>query len=314
MSLVTPENVAQKPGWTVTPLGRILRPVKMRPARPLPPATEVRVKKPGEGEVKKKKKRVKDPESRARTRTIDMTRWGSVYLKGNFLDMEVIGAGQYGASGPLSIAADLDDAAGASSDSGSEAESGEADVPAELAQKAEPNPVLQPTPSTSVFNSAPASTQTPQSQALPTTSRTSLLAEEKSHNLTLLASLFGGKTDSDWVGREDLWSDVDEDEMIQKRVFERVKGGEIEDGEEEFEIVPIGSDGDEDLQTEDEEEESPLEPMDVDQEAGVNSKLQPVVSSATNEQQQKKPTKLKDLFAPREEEGIRFISVSKDVR
>jgi hypothetical protein len=38
----------------------------MRPARPLPPATEVGVKKLGDGEVKKKGKRVKDPESRAR--------------------------------------------------------------------------------------------------------------------------------------------------------------------------------------------------------------------------------------------------------
>jgi hypothetical protein len=27
---------------------------------------------------------------------------------------------------------------------------------------------------------------------------------------------------------------------MQKKVFEKVKGGEIEDGEEEFEIVPMG--------------------------------------------------------------------------
>jgi hypothetical protein len=62
MSLVTPENIAQRAGWTVTPLGWILRPVKMRPGRSLLPATQVRVKKPSEGEVKKKNKRVKDPE------------------------------------------------------------------------------------------------------------------------------------------------------------------------------------------------------------------------------------------------------------
>jgi hypothetical protein len=68
-------------------------------------------------------------------------------------------------------------------------------------------------------------------------------------------------------------------------VFERVKGAGVEDGEDEFEIVPMGGDGDEDLQTED-DEENPLEPMDVDQEAGVESKLQPV-SSATNQQQPK---------------------------
>jgi hypothetical protein len=194
----------------------------------------VGVKKLGDGEVKKKGKGVKDPQSRARTRTIDMTRRGSVYLKGSFLDMEVVGAGQYGASGPLTGAADLEDAAGASSDSGSEAGSGETDVPAVLAQTAEPDPVSQPTPSTFIFNSAPVSTQAPQPQAPPATSRTSLLVEEKSHNLPLLSSLFGGKADSDWVGRDNLGSDVDEDEMMQKRVFERVKGTEVEDEENDL--------------------------------------------------------------------------------
>jgi hypothetical protein len=44
-------------------------------------------------------------------RTMDMSRRGSVYLKGSFLDMEVVGAGRYNE-------ADLEAASGASSDSG----------------------------------------------------------------------------------------------------------------------------------------------------------------------------------------------------
>ena len=146
-----------------------------------------------------------------------------------------------------------------------------------------------------------------QSRAPPaTTSQTSLLAEEKSHNLSLLASIFGGKTDSDWVGREDLGSDVDEDEIVQKSVFEMRDGGEVEHGEEEFEIVPMDGDEDDDLQFE-EEGENAVESMDVDvnveQEAARKSEVQPL-STTTNQDQQQKQTKLKDLFAPREEEGI----------
>ena len=35
MSLVTPSNVHQRPQWSVTPLGRLIRPMRMRPARPI---------------------------------------------------------------------------------------------------------------------------------------------------------------------------------------------------------------------------------------------------------------------------------------
>ncbi|KAF9039685.1 hypothetical protein BDZ89DRAFT_1213184, partial [Hymenopellis radicata] len=36
MSLVTPENAATRPGWILTSTGRLLRPMRMRPERPLP--------------------------------------------------------------------------------------------------------------------------------------------------------------------------------------------------------------------------------------------------------------------------------------
>ncbi len=95
MSLVTAENVNERPGWKVTPMGRIIRPVRIRPEHPLGEPLEVKkvkrkLKDDGKGddkgeEKKKRKKREKQPDTRARRKTIDPTRWGSVHLKGMFL-------------------------------------------------------------------------------------------------------------------------------------------------------------------------------------------------------------------------------------
>ncbi|KAF8224863.1 hypothetical protein L208DRAFT_1444296 [Tricholoma matsutake] len=301
MSLVTPENVAQRAGWTITPLGRILRPLKIRPVRPLPPTTEMRSQKHGDREDKKKKKRVKDPDCMARRRTIDMTRWGSVHLKGALLDMKVIGPVRHDPIEPRNAVTAM--AAAASDDGRSESESEHAELPEGRAQSSEPraNPDRQPPPPV-LSDSAPASTQMPHPEVPLTGDATSFLAEEKSHALSLLASLFGGKPVSEWVGREDTGSDIDEDEILRTRVFEQAEGG-VDEGEE-FEIVPMEGIGIKQLQIEDDEENA-LEPMAVDvdlvQESQVKTNLQPL-PSATGQRQQQKPTTLKDLFAPREED------------
>ncbi|KAF8120801.1 hypothetical protein EV363DRAFT_1367839 [Boletus edulis] len=77
---------ASTPGWIVTPSGRVVRPMRMRPERPLEPmryeASTSKVKVVN-GKVKK---RVKPPPVRARRRLIDPTKWDSGYLKGVFLD------------------------------------------------------------------------------------------------------------------------------------------------------------------------------------------------------------------------------------
>ena len=90
MSLITPENVHQRPQWRVTPLGRLIRPMRMRPARPLdPPLDPLRTKNvdKGKGKVSKtKKKRLRAPPTRARKQTIDPLRWGSTHLSGIFLE------------------------------------------------------------------------------------------------------------------------------------------------------------------------------------------------------------------------------------
>ncbi|KAH9040313.1 hypothetical protein EDB83DRAFT_2524312 [Lactarius deliciosus] len=87
MSLTTPENTHQRPQWRLTPLGRLIRPMRMRPARPLDPP--LRAKHPdktkGKG-IRAKKVRVRPPPTRARRQTIDPLRWGSTHLSGLFLD------------------------------------------------------------------------------------------------------------------------------------------------------------------------------------------------------------------------------------
>jgi len=100
MSLVTPVHVSGRGGWKVTPMGRLVRPIRMRPDRPLVDAVEnekVRAiktspfngKEGSEEKVgqKKSRKREKRPDTRARRQRIDPTRWGSTHLKGVLLDL-----------------------------------------------------------------------------------------------------------------------------------------------------------------------------------------------------------------------------------
>ncbi|KAH9053242.1 hypothetical protein EDB87DRAFT_1569494 [Lactarius vividus] len=91
MSLTTPENIHQRPQWRLTPLGRLIRPMRMRPAHPLDPP--LRAKNPDKGKgkgkgkgIRAKKRRVRPPPTRARRQTIDPLRWGSTHLSGLFLD------------------------------------------------------------------------------------------------------------------------------------------------------------------------------------------------------------------------------------
>ena len=84
MSLVTKENAHERPGWVVTPLERVVRPMKMKPLRPL---TDMDAKVSKGKEPKKRKGET--AEVRVRRRRIDMLKYGSVHLKGVFVDMVV---------------------------------------------------------------------------------------------------------------------------------------------------------------------------------------------------------------------------------
>ena len=344
MTLVTPVNAAQRPGWKVSALGRITKPVKMRPAHPLPEMVEEKSKvKPGVvkftdvgkplGETeKKKKKRVKDPDSRARRKAIDMTKYGSTHLKGMFLDLEVpMPTNRPARYQDKRYDEDLEDNDGDNS-SGSEAEATSSEPPkvkdkaskrktsiaepvvellesrSKITSPAPPPLVQVPEPVLSPSNkgtSPPVSSKKISSPTPPPLTTSTILSkatlstvsennadiqQEKLQSLNLLNSLFGD-ADDDWVGQEEIDSDID--------VSELVKGDRIlVDENIDFEIVPRNAstknvsraaqpDGESGSEVDDDPQNA--ENMEVDQ--------------ATASVQDSKPKTLKDLFAPREEEG-----------
>lgn len=295
MTLVTSANVKDREGWQVSSLGRITRPVRMRPDRPLPetqqgnpmpPSKKNQVRVGATTGEKKKKKRVKDPDSRARRRMIDMTKWGSTHLKGMFLDMPVHEMKQ----------PKLDDVY----DPAIESEESEDDNDApKVSQSSEQNQILSQTPrSPSVLlltNSADVSTSiNPQSsvgEAPLLLDNSTDLGVEKTQSLNILASLFGDQ-DDDWVRPESVGSDVDVDELTKGDAM-LVDGGEDDDG---IEVVPVDKlDGGmtkiKGLRNEGKNDKNRQETME---------KEDPQVPKMSTKSG---ATKLKDLFAPREEEG-----------
>ena len=284
MSLVTSANVNDRKGWQVSSLGRITRPVKMRPERPLPeiqqeelnPALQkkqVRDVSKTEGEKKeKKKKRLKDPDSRARRKMIDMTKWGSVHLKGMFLDMPALGMKRL----------KLDDAYDPTIESEGNEESGGDDDRIGVPQSSERTLSSQTLPSPPLPTNGLNLLGPSVGQPLPNNNIDPEV--EKTQSLNLLASLFGGDDDN-WVHPESVGSDIDVDELM--------KGDAMlvdDDDDDGIEVVPIDSDmaGTAKRQNE------------VEEENGLETE-NPIAQVAPKSTEHS--TKLKDLFAPREEEG-----------
>ncbi|KAF7310083.1 hypothetical protein MIND_00381600 [Mycena indigotica] len=263
MTLVTPENAVRR-GWKVTEMGRMLRPMKMRPLHPLPPplSVEPQSKKAKQSNVKPKRRR--DPDSRARRRTIDVTRWGSVHLKGLFLE----NAGQlpkpeYSHPKPSLVEE-------------SDTSSSEEDLPTP--------PILKPAVEAAHRIQNPRQMKTIQKRtpappvplavksAHPTT--IDLLAE-KSDTLNILNSLFGRDAEQ-WGGRESVGSDVDEEELL--------KIGGIHSGK-------------------DTEDDIEFVPMNVDNGGLTQQHEADEVPQAAAPREPSRATKLKELFAPRTEDG-----------
>lgn len=288
MSLVTPENAAQRPGWKVSALGRVTRPVKMRPAHPLAePQEEKKAKKHSSGrdkkldEEKKNKKRVKDPDTRARRQVIDMPKYGSTHLKGMFLDLEVTGSSR------RSPPAGVKDVV-SSSDSDSEDE-----VVSLPPVKPPPRPsaVAVAGPSKIQPENSPPKHKEASTESLSVLDESMDVQKEKAQTLSLLNKLFGNDEDDDWVGRESVGSDIDVDELV--------KGDVMlvdEDQDTGFEVVPKSVPGkplyipSHDVEEDDDEEDETDNKMAVD-------------PSPQKKENPSKKTTLKDLFAPREEEG-----------
>ncbi|KAK0457713.1 uncharacterized protein EV420DRAFT_1271268 [Desarmillaria tabescens] len=245
MSLVTPQNAHLRAGWTVTPLGRIMRPMRMRPERPLMPLP----KSSAGGKVSKRRK---IPLVRARRTTIDMRRWEGAHLTGAFLEGGV----------PLEevdIAEDedLEEQQNAARDTSSEEDSRNV--------------------SASSMDMPPSSAVQKMRATAPSGSESSPdahfdLTAEKQETLGLLQSLFGDSNNvKEWGGAESIASDIDLDEQ---RVLEG-------DGEADYEVVPL------DTSLEKPRDSSPVgEPMNEVEATTTTTKA-----------------KLKDLFAPRADEG-----------
>lgn len=318
MTLVSFENAAARPGWKVSPLGRITRPIKMRPAHPLPEIQEPKVPKAKkttavEGE-KKKKKRLKDPDTRARRRAIGMTKWGSTHLKGVFLDLEVpTGTKKNELEPPLP---------GNESDSDTGSETSDKEVatnpmppPVEAFSGLSisrpilnsPPPIRTPVPalpvsSMSAQNQSPEPTQ-PLSkssilQPAPLDANTDI-QQEKAQTLSLLNNLFGSDDVDDWVGEESVGSDIDVDELTKGDVM-------LVEEDAGFEVVPrnvpaknLSRHYEETSENGSEEEVELAEEIEMEV---------PMEASAAKESTSKSTQRstLKDLFAPREEEGNLF--------
>lgn len=293
MSLVTPENVATRGGWRVTQTGRLIRPVRMRPSHPLPelvvgsqPLTKSKEKENGKGkgksEKEKTRKRVRDPPTRARRKTIDPTKYGSQHLKGVFLE----NAAAFTPPDPL-LSADITEApsgpiehmssSNSNSDHDSEEEDSfsdesEVDVPPSSVTPVAKLPIVAPSPRKS-------SPSVPKLTAQSSTTGQDLV-EEKKQSLGLLQSLFGDA--DEWGGAESVGSDVEVEHQRSSIDRPSSRQSSVAEGD-------VGSDP----------------AMEVDE--SLAEEVTPTASRVLEREQtsEAQTTRLKDLFAPREEEGIR---------
>jgi hypothetical protein len=292
MSLVTPSNVHQRPQWRVTKLGRLIRPMRMRPARPLGlPLDALKTQNQnflskGKDKERRKKKgaaAAAAPPTRARRLTIDPLRWGSVHISGVFLDGEralvssaLAAGGEASGGNDESTEVDADEEVekildvsenSADDDDGNDNDS---DVPSH----GEPSAPLR-------------------SSSIPVDTTSADLAAEKAKALGLLYSMFN-EADEDWGGEESVDSDMEREAAaaVRANAVPHPSQGSSSHDAADFEVVPAAQ-GVSKMSSDDQRQAA--------QTAAVTASPRnpdPVQPPATN---------LKDLFAPREEEGFSLI-------
>ena len=271
MSLVAPSNVHQRPQWSVTPLGRLIRPMRMRPARPIGPPLDVlkaqnrnisSKKSQGDKEGRKRRRTAASkPPARARRMTIDPLRWGSTHISGVFLEGE-----------RALITPALDTGRETSSKTGAASEV-EGDEEVEKILEASQSPVDD--------NDEP-------SVPVDTTNAADLAAE-KATALRLLHSMFG-EADEDWGGAEDVDSDMEREAAA---AFPHASQSSGLHDAADFEVVPAA--------------QRASKNASIDQQQAAQTSTA-IAAAPRNSDPVQVPTatKLKDLFAPREEEGERI--------
>ena len=279
MSLVTPSNVHQRPQWCVTPLGRLIRPMRMRPARPIALSLDAlkaqnqnpSVKSQGGKERRKRRRTVAStPPTRARRLTIDPLRWGSTHISGVFLEGER----------PLMSPA-LD---------ASRETSGKTGVSSEVDGDEEVEQILGASQSPADDNNG---LSTPScSPSIPVDTMNVDLAAEKESALQLLYSMFG-EADNDWGGAEDVDSDMEREATAGANSAPHTSQSSLHDAAD-FEVVPAA------------QRASKRSSIDQRQVAQTTTAT---ATAPRNPDREQPPTAytLKDLFAPREEgEQISF--------
>ena len=289
MSLVTPESAPSRPGWRVTPMGRIVHPIRMRPEKPLPPVSSVTSSTTGK-DGKRKRKREKPKLVRARRRTIDPTKWDSQHLKGAFLDSIVV----------------ADDGDNLSMTAPSQSHTlGDQEEPS-LSSDEEQGDGSDFSRSEDIVGGSPTtSDSTDRSGYIVHTNRDAVDADhdfnqEKLHALSLLESMFGGlEGDKEWGGREALDSDVDMPELPPVQISPS-ESSPLKEGFKEPDLVPAAESVQEDSGG---EESSTSTPTPV---------LERVLASVTTRNKDTK-AKLRDLFAPQEEQSEPPLPKSSNV-
>lgn len=272
MSLVTPENVLRRSQWRVTPLGRLIRPMRMRPARPLGPPLDVlkaTAHQPGQqGKVRKRRARV-EPPTRARRQTIDPLRWGSTHIGGVFLDRgqasnAFVASGARGGGGASTIG-----------------ESTEIEADDEVEEILD----TPQSPGDDDDDSRPTSARPPPS--VPPESMSSELAAEKTRALQLLNSMFGEATE-DWGGAESIASDIEQAATESRANVVSYSSQSPHDATADFEVFPA-----------DQRWADEISPVDRHAQTAATAERDPDPDPV----HRPSTSKLKDLFAPREEEG-----------
>jgi hypothetical protein len=169
-----------------------------------------------------------------------------------------------------------------------------------LTKKAIASPSSEPLSSlASTAVAQPSARSLPQTTTALSSSLDAELTQEKLASLSLLNSLFGNQRSDGWMGQESVGSDIDDAEVERlKKEGGRGNVDTVVQGVQEIEEVPMDIDhaGHE---------------MDVIHEGVVAGTREAQAPDTVVDQRNKAPvqsTKLKDLFAPREEEGSLCLS------
>lgn len=296
MSIVTASTYSARAGWRKTPLGRLIRPMRMRPLRPLVESAATSASKQQSSFPKKKKTKRNGTLVRARRRLIDPEEWGCEYLKGVMLESgsDVILPEKQRTREPVSHAE------GRIPDIGSENQRFEQEQNIQEDETLSLNSSTTP-PNLELKTSrhrSPSATSPkllipdpPKFNALTALSdEQSDLTRETSNSLAFLQTLFGNVSEgNDWGYAESL-SDIDIEEA--SRRHKDIQLTEVDNDNDEIEIVSRESHA-----TKRKDQGVPI--VDVPETVSPGQSR----NEQTESQQTVQVKKLKDIFVPRAEDG-----------